>query len=32
MRRKFNIVDAFEFFVAGFLSGLAVAYVIYKFI
>ena len=32
MKRKFNIIDAFEFFVAGFFSALAISYLICKFI
>ena len=30
MRRKFTVIDAFEFFVAGFFSGLVIAYLIVK--
>ena len=32
MKRKFNIIDLFEAFVAGFFSALAITYLIYEFI
>ena len=32
MRRKFNLIDIFESFVAGLISGLAIVYVICKFV
>ena len=32
MRRKFTLIDAFEFFTAGFFSGLVVAYLLLKLV